>query len=165
MSIRRGRLKSTSANALLIGGILDISGSSVSISNSVFDYNDNGSVGQGQSFASGAVTAPDSFGRITISVTPSTFSGVPQFGMSGYIVGANRMELIEDLPDALNGVLGGTALGQGSNTGTFTAASVAGGSYAYSGVGADINGLATIAGAFVLNSNGTVSGNLSLIHI
>ncbi len=153
---------STSANALFIGGILDISGSSVSISNSVFDYNDNGSVGQGEAFASGSVSAPDSFGRITIGLSPSIASGVPQFGMSGYIVGAYRIELIEDLPDALNGVLGGTALGQGSNTGTFTPASVEGGSYTYSGVGADINGVATIAGAFVLNPNGIVSGNIAL---
>jgi hypothetical protein len=149
-------------NALVIGGILNIAGNAVSPAGSILDYNDGGSVGQGQSFAAGEVTAPDAFGRITISLTPSSASGVPQFGMSGYIVAADRIELIEDLPDTLNGVLGGTALGQGSNTGRFTAATVSGKSYVYTAVGADSNSIATVAGGFSLNSNGTVSGNIAV---
>ena len=58
--------------ALAIGGVLNINGSSVVVANSVFDYNDGGSVGKGLSFSSGSVSTPDSFGRITISLTPNT---------------------------------------------------------------------------------------------
>lgn len=152
-------------NALVMGGILNISGSSVSVSNSIFDYNDNGSVGQGQSFASGSVSSPDPFGRVTISLNPSISSGVPQFGLSAYIVGANRIELVEDLSDALNGVLGGTGLGQGSNTGTFNPSSVAGQTYVFSAVGYDANAFATFAAGFALNSDGTVSGDLDAIDL
>ena len=145
-------------NTLVLGGILNISGNSVSVGNSVFDYNDGGSVGQGQSFASGSISGPDSFGRVTISLSPSLSSGVPQFGLSGYIVGANRIELIEDLNDAMNGVLGGRGLGQGNNSGAFNPSSVAGQTYVYSAVGADTNGLTTFAGGFAFNRDGTVSG-------
>lgn len=146
------------SNALGMGGILNISGNAVAVGNSIFDYNDNGSVGQAQTFASGSVSNPDSFGRVTISLSPSAFFRVPQFGMSAYIVGPNRMELVEDLNDALNGVLGGTALGQGSNTGAFNPSTVAGQTFVFSAIGADVNGLATFAGGLALNSDGTVSG-------
>ena len=145
-------------NVLGMGGILNISGNSVSVGNSVFDYNDNGSVGQAQNFVSGSVSNPDSFGRVTISLSPSISSRVPQFGLSAYIVGPNRVELVEDLSDALNGVLGGAALGQGPNTGAFNPSTVAGQTFVFSAIGADPNGLATFAGGFVLNSDGTVSG-------
>jgi hypothetical protein len=145
-------------NVLVVGGILNISGSSVSLGNSIFDYNDNGSVGQAQSFASGSVSNPDSFGRVTITLSPSISSRVPQFGLSAYIVNPNRIELVEDLQDSLNGVLGGTGLGQGSNTGTFNPSTVAGQTYVFSAIGADNNGLATFAGGFALNSDGAVSG-------
>jgi len=150
------------SNPLVMGGILNIVGNTISTTESILDYNDGGSVGQAQSFAAGEVSGPDSFGRITISLSPSAASGVPQFGMSGYIVGTNRIELIEDLPDALNGVLGGTALGQGSNTGKFSAANVVGKTYVYTAVGADGNGIATFAGGFGLNADGTVSGNIAV---
>jgi len=146
------------ANALVMGGILDITGNSISLNNSVLDYNDGGSVGQKQSFSSGVVSAPDSFGRITIPLTPSPESRAPEFGLSGYIVGANRIELVEDLNDALNGTLGGTALGQGSKTGTFTPSVVMGTTYVFTAIGADVNGLATFAGGFALNADGTLGG-------
>ncbi len=63
----------TAENQLVIGGILNFSGTSLNAANSVFDYNDGG--GQtllAQSFSSGSVSAPDSFGRITINLTPSS---------------------------------------------------------------------------------------------
>ncbi len=64
-------------NALVIGGVLNITGSSISVSNSVFDFNDVGSVSQAQAFSSGSVTAADAFGRFTISLTPNSASGLP----------------------------------------------------------------------------------------
>ena len=153
---------SAQPNVLVMGGVLNISGSSVSVSNSIFDYNDNGSVGQEQRFASGSVGSPDSFGRVTIRLNPSTSSEVPPFGLSAYIVGQNRIEMVEDLSDALNGVLGGTGLGQGSNTGTFNPSSVAGQTYVFSAIGADANGLATFAAGFALNNDGTVTGDIDV---
>jgi hypothetical protein len=145
---------------LFIGGILNFSGTTVAVVNSVFDVNDNGAIGQAQLFASGSVSAPDSFGRVTISLTPS--SALAQFGLSGYIVGPNRIQIVENLQDSLNGVLGGTALGQGSNTENFTQAGVAGQTYVFAAVGADAKGLANLAGGFILNANGTVAGNLAV---
>jgi hypothetical protein len=152
-------------NVLVMGGILNVAGNAVSVTNSTFDYNDNGSVGQAQAFASGLVSNPDSFGRVTISLSPSISSGVPQFGLSAYIVGPNRIELVEDLSDALNGVLGGTGLAQGSNTGAFNPSMVAGQTYVFSAIGADANGLATLAGGFTLNSDGTVSGDIDVYDL
>jgi hypothetical protein len=153
---------SANGNPLFMGGVIDISGTSISVANSVFDYFDGGAVGQGQTFASGTVTAPDSFGRITISLTPSQVSGAVEFSVIGYIVGSNRIQFVESVNDTLGGTLGGTALGQGPNSGSFSTAGVGGGTYVFIAAGEDAaNGTATFAGAFVLNSNGTVSGSLA----
>ncbi len=153
-------------NNLVIGGILNISGASIAVGNSVFDYNDGGMIGQAQTFSSGTVGAPDSFGRVVFTLTPSSSSGVPSFSVAGYIVGTNQIQLVET-NDTLGGDLGGTALGQGSNTGQFNLAGVAGGSYAFEATGQDntmANGsnIVQMAGGFGLNANGTVSGDIAL---
>jgi hypothetical protein len=149
------------ANALFIGGTLNISGTSLSTSGSVFDYWDGGTVAQKQSFTSGAITAPDSFGRVTISLTPSQASGAVEFGVAGYIVGTNAIRLVELSNDNLQGALGGNALGQGSNTGNFTAAGVGGNGFVFIATGEDINSVANYAGGFSLNADSTVSGVLA----
>lgn len=152
----------TNANALFLGGVIDISGTTINVANSEFDYFDGGTVGQDQTFSSGTVSSPDSFGRITISLTASQVSGGTQFAVSGYIVGPNRIQLVESPNDNLGGTLGGTALGQGSNTGNFAAAGVGGQTYVFAAAGIDyVNGTATFAGVFALNTNGTVSGNFA----
>ena len=153
-------------NNLVIGGILNVSGASISVGNSVFDYNDGGTIGQAQTFSSGTVGAPDSFGRVVFTLTPSVSSGVPSFSVAGYIVGTNQIQLVET-NDILGGDLGGTALGQGSNTGQFNLAGVAGGSYAFEAIGQDNtiaggSNIVQMAGGFGLNANGTVSGNIAL---
>jgi hypothetical protein len=149
----------SNANALTIGGVLNFSGTSLNAANSVFDYFDGGSIGQNQTFTSGSITAPDALGRVTITLTPSQASGGQAFILVGYIVGTNRIQIVESISDSLQGTLAGAALGQGANTGTFTAANVGGVSYAFSAVGVDaVNGTATFAGGFGLNANGTVSG-------
>jgi hypothetical protein len=65
----------------------------------------------------------------------------------------------------LNGVVGGVALSQGSNTGKFTSQSVMNFSYAYGVIGTDANqngsGLVNIGGGFGFNSDGTVSGAMA----
>ena len=109
---------------LAIGGIINFSGPALSVANSVLDYNDGGMVVQAQSFASGSISTADGFGRVTVTLNPANASGLPGFVLSGYIVGANRIELVENQNDALNGDLGGTALGQGSNTKSFSQATL-----------------------------------------
>jgi hypothetical protein len=151
---------------LVVGGILNISGASILIGNSVFDYNDGGSIGQAQTFASGAVSAPDSFGRVVFTLTPGANTGLQSFAAAGYTVGTNQIQLVET-NDTLGGDLGGTALGQGSNTGRFNLASVAGNSYAFGAIGQDNSSsggsnIVQMAGGFGLNANGTVSGDLAL---
>jgi hypothetical protein len=132
---------------------------------SVFDYNESGTVGQKQLFSSGSVTAPDSFGRLTITLTPSSATG---FILTGYIVGTNRIELVEATPDPLQGDLGGVALGQGSHTGNFTAANVSNTTYVFTGAGVDgaPNGGGVqnlhIGASFTFNTNLNVTGTLAV---
>jgi hypothetical protein len=148
---------------LAIGGIFNISGTTLNVANSVFDFNLNGGLlGQAETFASGTVTAPDSFGRVTFDLTPSAASGVPQFVLTGYIVGTNQIQLVESQTDTLDDDLGGMALGQGTNTGQFTAASIANKTYVYGASGQDVNNLVTIGGNFTFNPTGAVAGNLAI---
>jgi hypothetical protein len=156
---------SSNPSWLAVGGILNISGSSIAVANSVFDYNDGGTVAQKQSFTSGTVGAPDAFGRVVFTLTPSTSSGLPSFAVAGYTVSTGQIQLVETA-DTLSGDLGGTALGQGSNTGTFNQASVAGNSYAFGANGQDSTTQGTqfvqLAGGLGLNVNGTVGGAIAL---
>jgi hypothetical protein len=153
---------SANANPLFIGGILSVTGTSVNVATSVFDYYDGGALHQDVSFTSGTLTVPDTFGRFIISLTPSQGSGGVPFGVIGYIVGVNQIQFVELSTDTLGGTLGGSALGQGPNSGAFTAANVGGQTYVFAAHGEDqLNGMATFAGAFALNSAGTVSGTLA----
>ena len=158
---------SSSAFPLAIGGVLDITVApgtnlgSISNTGSVFDYNDGGSVGQQQLFSSGGVTVPDTFGRVVITLTPSSTT-VPGFVLNGYVVGTNKIQLVEALNDPLGADLGGVALGQGTHTGTFAPAGIAGTTYVFTAPGADSSGDMHIGGGIVFNSNGTVSGVLAL---
>ena len=147
--------------ALAIGGVLNINGSSVVVASSVLDYNDGGTVGKGLFFTSGSVSTPDTFGRISITLTPNT-ANLLGFILTGYIVGTNQIQLVESQMDTLGGDLGGMALGQGTHTGNFTTASASGSTYVFTGVGADSSGSLHIGGALVLNSNNTVSGTIAL---
>jgi hypothetical protein len=150
-------------NALVMGGVLSFSGSTLAVGGSEFDLNDGGAAVENQSFASGSVSTPDTMGRVSISLAPSAGSQVPSLIFSAYIVGPNRLQLIEDQSDQLNANLGGTALGQGANAGKFTLANVAGTSYAHGTSGADGNGALTLAGGFGLNADGTVSGRMAFV--
>lgn len=153
---------SANGDPLFIGGIIGISGTSIVVANSEFDYFDGGAVGQNQSFGSGSVSTPDSLGRVTISLTPSEASGDPQFSLVGYVVGSNEIQLVESSTDSLGGTLGGSALGQGSNAGTFSASRIGGGTYVFVAAGAvNASGVATFGGRFALSSGGTVSGELA----
>jgi hypothetical protein len=159
----------TAGEPLAIGGVIDISGSTVAVAGSVFDLsvfksNNAATAFYNQSFASGSVTKPDSYGRIQLTLTPSAASTIPSFGLAGYIVGPQRIELVESIADSLNANTGGSALGQGSNTGRFSlaSASVLNQSYAPGSGGIDPNGVAVLSGAFALYQNGVLGGTLAL---
>jgi hypothetical protein len=154
--------ETTAQNILVIGGILNFSGGALTIGSSVYDFNDGGTVAQAQSFASGSVSTPDSFGRITITLTPASTVYLAQIILSGYVVGTNQIQILENQPDALNADLGGVALGQGTNTGNFSQASVSNNTYVYGSLGDDHNGLLTIAGGFSFGSSGGVTGQLAV---
>ena len=149
---------------IAIGGVLSIDSGAINTSNSVFDINSGLTfIRQGQSFASGTVSAPDSFGRITLTLSPSVASGVQAFVLTGYVNG-NQIQLVESQADALNAYTGGVALSQGTYAGTFTTTSpaVAGVSYAFGASGYDANGTTMLAGGIALHSDGTVSGSMAL---
>ena len=153
---------SANGNPLFIGGVISISGTSITVADSVFDYFDGGTVGQNQTFASGSLTVPDSLGRTTISLTPSEASGGPEFSLVGYIVGTNKIQLVESPTDALGGTLGGAGLGQGANAGMFSVGKISGSTYVFVAAGEDnASGIADFGGRFALNSDGTVSGELA----
>jgi hypothetical protein len=149
-------------NQLVIGGVLNFNGTSLSTTNSVFDFNDQaGTVLQAQSFDSGSITAPDAFGRVTISLIPNAVSGVPGFNLTGYLVDGSRIQLLESQGDALNADLGGTALAQGTNTGKFGQTSIVNTTYVFGSQGQDTNGPVVLGGAFIFAPNGTASGLLA----
>jgi hypothetical protein len=154
--------ETTQQNILVIGGILNFSGGALTIGSSVYDFNDGGTVGQAQAFASGSVTAPDSFGRVTITLTPASTLYLAQIILSGYIVGTNQIQILENQPDALGADTGGVALGQGTNAGKFSQASVANTTYVHASSGADANGVLTIAGGFSFGSSGGLTGPLAV---
>ena len=153
---------------LAIGGILNFTGTSLSIGNSVFDYNlgaygtTNGpQIGLAQLFSSGTVNGPDSFGRVSISLVPTTSSGVPSFILTGYIVGPGQIQLVESQNDVLLDDLGGVALGQAANA-QFSLSSLSGTTYVFASSGEDVVSLATFGGNLSFSSSGAISGTLAV---
>jgi len=114
-----------------IGGVLNVDGAgTISGSGSIFDANDNGS---GTTFqaetlqaSTGTVSAPDAFGRVVFSITPTDSTNFPQISWVGYIADSKRIYLVETA-DNYVGTTGGIALSQGASTGLFSSASVSGG--------------------------------------
>ncbi|MFZ0734995.1 MAG: hypothetical protein WAM79_21945 [Candidatus Sulfotelmatobacter sp.] len=141
---------------LAIGGVINISGTSISTTTSAFDLNYAGNTFADQTFSAGTVSAPDASGRVVFSMTPSN-TGIPQgVGLAGYIVDATHIRLVE-LTDALDSATGGTALGQNSAN-----LSVSGNSYVLGLSGYDGNGVLQAAGVLTPASGATgVSGNVS----
>ena len=153
---------------LAFGGILNFTGTALSIGNSVFDYNlgaygtTNGpAIGLAQLFSSGTVNGPDSFGRVSISLVPTTSSTVPSFILTGYIVSPGQIQLVESQNDMLLDDLGGVALGQAANA-QFSLSSLAGTTYVFASSGQDVAGLATFGGNLTFSSSGGISGTLAV---
>jgi hypothetical protein len=144
-----------------IGGVINVDGSGkISGAGSVFDINDDGTVKQAQSFAPSTVSAPDTFGRVQFNLVPS--AAVAAINLVGYIVGPKHIWLVET-GDTFSGSMGGEALGQGANTGTFNSASFT--SFVFDTSGVD-NLVATVgafqvAGLLTATSSSAVSGTLN----
>ena len=107
-------------NAIVAGGVFTISGTTLS---GTFDVDDTGSSGAGSGTVAlgtpftGSVSAPDSFGRGTI--TNSGIGGISSIVINYYIVGPEAIRIID--VDSLDAAIG-SAFGQG--TGAFSNASL-----------------------------------------
>lgn len=150
-----------------IGGILNVdSAGGISGAGSILDAVD-GYPAYGGAHAVGAstVAAPDAYGRVQFQLRPGAGSTLPPLYLAGYIVDATHIRLIEtgDAIDNTNfqGVLGGTALGQGASTGHFSAASITGSSYVFGAQGSDTRGPLQLAGVLTANASGTMTGTLN----
>jgi hypothetical protein len=149
-----------------IGGIINVDGAAsngaipISGTGSVFDINDGFAITQNQSFAPSSVTTPDTFGRVTFTLNPSAASGISQIKLVGYMVDAGHIQLVETT-DTLLGLTCGEALGQGSNTGKFSSASITGSSFVFGATGGSTAGQFQVAGVFTANSGGSVNGTLN----
>jgi hypothetical protein len=158
-------------NPTTIGGVMTITGlgattgsGTISGTGSVLDFNDLSTVLQNQPFSPSTVSAPDSFGRMQFSLLINS-SEIAGIGLIGYTVDGNRIPLIEndnDPNDIFSGVTSGSAFAQGSNTGTFTNASIEGTSFVFATNGQDLNNYFQVAGILTTNADGTtVSGTLN----
>ena len=154
----------TSNNALAtaLGGVLNISGTTISTTASVFDVNFGADNRSKQVFTAGSVSAADSFGKITIGLTPDPALNLADFKLTGYIIGPNQIQLIESQQDNLGFNLAGMALGQGSNTGNFSAASLSGKTYVFGSAGVDGNGVVNLAGTFAFGANNALTGSMAV---
>ena len=148
-----------SSQTALLGGILNIdSPGKISGSGSVIDVNDGTSSTSGEeTIGASTVSAPDKYGRVQIQLLPGSASILPSLYLAGYIVDATHIFLIETGGDNFLGVQGGQALGQGTNTGTFTTASFANSSYVFAASQIDLQ----VAGVFTAATNGSLSGVLN----
>lgn len=148
-----------------LGGVINVTGSgAISGAGSVFDINDDGGVLQNQPIDPSTLSAPDQYGRITVSLALTT-SGVGGIGLVAYVVDNSRVRLVEnsnDPNDAFFGVTGGTAFAQGSSAGGFSAASVQGSSFVFGLNGREPGaGYLQVAGVLTTVANAAVTGTLN----
>jgi hypothetical protein len=148
------------------GGILNIDSlGRISGTGSVLDVIENeGTVNGEFSLGTSSVSTPDQHGRVTIQLNPAASSSLPSLYVTGYVIDASHILLTETSGDNFQGVMGGMALGQGTNTGLFNSASLAGTSYVFGAAGQDNNkGVSQlrVAGVFTANTNGKLTGTLN----
>jgi hypothetical protein len=155
------------ASSEWIGGILNIdSAGGISGTGSVLDVlgSQPGYTGT-HTLGASTVSVPDANGRIQFQLRPSASSALPELDLVGYIIDATHIRLAEtgDINANANflGVLGGTALGQGANTGHFSASSIAGSSYVFGAQGSDTHAALQLAGVFTTKADGTLTGTLN----
>lgn len=136
---------SATFNPVSMGGVIDVDGTAngtgtISGTGSIFDANDNLTPFPNETLqaSTGTVSAPDSFGRVVYSITPTDGTNFPQISWVGYIANSSITYLVETA-DSFGGTTGGVARSQGANTGNF-GASVAGSTYGVAMSGMDTLG-------------------------
>jgi hypothetical protein len=146
------------SSGLAIGGVFNIdnnpSAGSISGAGSVADVADFGTLSLAQS-VSGSVSAADSFGRVQIKLNIGTGPIAAVF--DGYIVDSTHIRLVET--DTF-GITGGTAIGQGSSTGTFTANSTFSGPFVFGYLGFNSGGPGADAGVITADGAGNLTNGL-----
>lgn len=153
-----------SGDAAAVGGILNVdSVGGISGAGSVLDFSDAGSFLGAQSLGASTVSSPDNFGRVVFQLLPQTGSSFPALDLAGYIVDTTRIRLVETSGDQFMGAIGGTALGQGSNTGKFGAGSIAGSSYVFAANSWPTNYgvVLQVAGVLTATAGGSLTGTLN----
>ncbi len=169
---------------LALGGVINIDNlagpGTISGTGSVFDLNDSPSLGlfSAQTLSTSlpsTVSAPDSFGRVVFTLTPSS-STIGNIQLVGYIIDSSTIQLVE-IHDGLLGTTGGAALSQGSTTGNFSAANLSGSTYLAGSQGQEkigVNssniyqvgsGYLQFAAPLTFNSDSSVSGQASFNDI
>ena len=157
----------TFSNPVWIGGVVNVDGAGkISGTGSVLDVVGGGPVINGtQTLSASTVSAPDAYGRVVFQLNPGATATLPSVYLAGYMVDATHIRLseIEDTNGnySYQGVMGGTALGQGASTGHFSASSIAGSSYVFGAQGMDAQGTLQVAGMLTANADGTVKGLLN----
>ncbi len=145
-----------------VGGVLNIdSVGGISGTGSILDINDAFAFSGGQALGASTVSAPDAFGRVLFHLVPSAHSIFSSYNLAGYIVDATEIRLVETSGDNFQGVMGGTALSQGADTGAFRISSIAGSSYVFGSGGEGTSGALQIAGVLTAAANGTLTGTLN----
>jgi len=152
-----------SGSPTAFGGIFNIdSPNNISGNGSVADQNLAGTV-TAQKTLSGTVSAPDSFGEVTLNLTVPFFPSTTIFQFTGYIVDATHIKLIEsDNTFGYGlGATAGLAMGQGSATRTFTSDASFTGTYVLGVLGEDLDAFvpATFTALAVVAPDG--SGNIA----
>jgi hypothetical protein len=150
-----------------IDGIVNVdSAGGISGNGSILDVNyEGGAPAEPQNVGPGTVSAPDAYGRVVFQLNLPGDPNLPPLFVAGYMVDTAHIRLI-DVGNPVNsntviGAFGGVALGQGANTGKFTAASVSGSSYVFGAEGEDTQGGLQVAGVLKLGAGGKVTGTLN----
>jgi hypothetical protein len=142
-----------------VGGVIDVDGAAgtgtISGATSIFDANTEGESAPGNSLTSSTVSAADAFGRVQFALNPA--SDIPQFLLSGYIVDATHIRLVEGNDGSYDGV-GGTTGGLGivqnsADVAAFTNA-LGAGTYVLGLSGNDEAGAFQVATQLTLTSSG-----------
>lgn len=128
----------------------------ISGAGSISDINDGGNTVSTSQTLSGSVLSVDPLGRADILLTAGSFVNVE---VIAYIADATHLKMVE-IDDVL-GVTGGTAIGQGTNTGKFTSNAALSGNLVFSelGISAPFNSTAA-AGLFTADGAGNIGSGV-----
>ena len=123
-----------------IGGVMNVASPGVILqAGSVVDSNDGGAINSGQ--MQGSIQAPDSFGRVQITLSLGFYSSALE--MAAYITDATHLKVLEI--DNQLGNTSGVAIGQGAATGTLSQPQAFSGPYVFTALGSNPFGSGTFA--------------------